>query len=332
MKPTIPNNTKLEDFLIKYRSEFSEHIECYLLDNFNYLYLFKKQPDIPINKNLKEIKFGKDRYLFYISSTHYDDLEKLWKNLTTIKGFALVAGMNNVKEQLYKDVIFPVLNPEKYERFHVSIPNGILLYGPTGCGKTFIVEKLAEELQYNFIKVDHSDLASPYIHESVIKISKLFEKAKKQAPCILFLDEIEALMPDRNAMSGPQQFKRDETNEFLIKLNNAGKDKILVIGATNNIELMDPAILRSGRFDVKIYIPAPDTLARQELFKIALKNRPTNDEIDFPLLAESTEGYSCSDIIHIVEDSARSAIINNETELTTKRILTVIEHTKTSLK
>lgn len=331
-KPIIPNNSYFQDYLIRYRMIGDEKIECYLTDDHQYLYIINEAADIVSSTYLiKSTFYSQKKYYYFVISEYIEDLKKLWKDLTQLKGFALVAGMKNIKNELYKNVISPILNPQKYEKFKVSVPNGILLYGPTGCGKTFIVEKLAEELNYNFIKIDHSDLASPYIHESVIKISKLFDKAKKMAPCILFLDEIEALMPERSAVGENAQYKRDETNEFLLQLNNAGKDKILVIGATNNIELMDGAIIRSGRFDEKIYVPAPDEEARISLFKLALNGRPVEKEMDYSKLAKFTEGYSCSDIVHIVEDSARTAILNDKESLSMDEILSVIKKTHSSI-
>ena len=318
---------------IDHRVNGDDNIEVYLINDFQFMYLVKNKKSIVSSRySLKEVSLGKQKFYYFVSSEYNEDLRNLWKDLTELKGFALVAGMDKVKQEMYKNVILPILNPEKYEKFHVSIPNGILLYGPTGCGKTYLVEKLAEEINYNFFKIDHSDLASPYIHESVIKISKLFDKAKKMSPCILFLDEIEALMPERGNMSENSQYKRDETNEFLIRLNNAGKDKILVIGATNNIELMDTAILRSGRFDEKIYVPAPDNEARISLFKLALKDRPVDVNIDFDQLAKETDGYSCSDIIHIVDESARFAIMNEQDKLTTDLILGIIQETPSSIR
>ena len=332
-KPLLPNNSIFIGYHIDHRVNGDENIEVYLIDDFQFIYLIKNKKDIVSSRySFKETTLGKQKFYYFVSSEYIEDLRNLWKDLTELKGFALVAGMDKVKQEMYKNVIFPILNPEKYEKFHVSIPNGILLYGPTGCGKTFIVEKLAEEINYNFLKIDHSDLASPYIHESVIKISKLFDKAKKMSPCILFLDEIEALMPERSNIAENLQYKRDETNEFLIRLNNAGKEKILVVGATNNIDLMDSAILRSGRFDEKIYVPAPDREARISLFNLALKDRPVDVNIDLDKLSKKTEGYSCSDIIHIVDESSRFAVMNEQDKLTTDIILGIIQEIPSSIR
>lgn len=331
-KPTFPNNTDFCGYTIQYQMTATDNIEVYLINNLQFLYLLKGKKDIVCSNNeIHTATIGKRKYKYFVTSEYIEDLVRLWKDLTEYRGFSLIAGMDKVKEELYKNIIFPILNPKKYERFKVSIPNGILLYGPTGCGKTFIVEKLAEEIDYNFMKVDHSDIASPYIHDSVIKISKLFDKAKANAPCLLFFDEIESLMPDRSSSGDNAQYKRDETNEFLIQLNNVGKNGILVVGATNNIKLMDPAILRSGRFDEKIYVSAPDENARIALFKLVLHDRPIEEFIDYEKLATATKGYSCADIVHIVDESSRYAVMNNKDYLSTDIILSIIKDIPSSI-
>ena len=216
--------------------------------------------------------------------------------------------MKTLKQQLIADVINPLKHPEKFKKFNVSIPNGIILYGPPGCGKTFIVRKLAEELGYNFFEVKHSDLATPYIHGSVNNIGKAFEIAKQNAPAVLFFDEISALVPDRKSLHDSSSHKEEEVSEFLMQLNDAAENKILVVGATNYIERIDSAVLRHGRFDKKIYVSPPDLEARKALFQIGLNNRPHDKNIDFNHLAKITEGLTCADIIEgIIEPSARNA-------------------------
>ena len=171
--------------------------------------------------------------------------------------------MHDLKQLFVKDVIRPLANPEKYEHFKLAMPNGILLYGPPGCGKTFIVRKLAEEMSYSFFEIKHSDIASPYIHGSTGKISKLFDRARLNAPAIVFVDEIEGIMPKRENLSENMQFKQEEINEFLMQLNDAGKNKILVIAASNRPHLIDTALLRSGRMDKRIFVSPPDFDARR---------------------------------------------------------------------
>ena len=261
-----------------------------------------------------------------------DLLVSIKDELISAKGFECIAGMDALKRLLIADVINPLKHPENFKKFKVSIPNGIILFGPPGCGKTFIIRKLAEELQYNFYEVKHSDLATPYIHGSVSNIGKVFTIAKENAPCVLFFDEISGLIPNRKTLQDNYSYKEEEIDEFLIQLNDAADKRILVVGATNYIDKLDPAAIRPGRFDKKIYVPPPDFEARKALFKMGLSNRPFDKSIDFGHLAEMAEGFTCADIIEdIVESAARAAANLNKTcidqELLEKEI-TRIKSTK----
>ncbi|MDO4183743.1 MAG: ATP-binding protein [Rhodospirillales bacterium] len=246
-------------------------------------------------------------------------------------GFERVAGMYELKKKIYQDVIFPFYNAERYKKFNLTLPNGIIFYGPTGCGKTFFVECLAEELNMNFIKVSHADLASPYVHESVAKIAETFEHAKSVKPCIVFFDEIESLVPARAKLSADITYKKEEVDEFLTHLNNASKEGILVIGATNHIDVIDPAVQRSGRFDLKIYVSPPDDDARAELFYKALKEIPHDKEIDFSELSRLTANYTSADIVNIVQSTARYAVVSDHKQISQKMLERSISEIPSSL-
>lgn len=315
-KPVLYNGFKIrEDLTVKNRIERIFFTDVYELSDGKYLYLFVDlNPNDVIDRSEKydilRIKNETESYIGVIVDAHSkNQVFTIKEDLIVAKGFECVAGMQELKNLLITDVINPLRNPEKFKKFKVSIPNGIILYGPPGCGKTFIVRKLAEELGYNFVEVKHSDLATPYIHGSVSNIGKVFEKAKQNAPVILFFDEISGLVPDRRNMSGSDNgIKEEEVNEFLMQLNDAGDKNILVVGATNYIDRIDPAILRPGRFDKKIYVSLPDFDARKSLFKIGLTNRPYDKNIDFDQLSSITKGFTCADIIEdVVESSARVA-------------------------
>lgn len=220
-------------------------------------------------------------------------------------GFADVAGMSEIKAIMQKKIINILKDPVKAERFKIQIPNGMLLYGPPGCGKSFIAEKFAEEAGYNYVFIKSSDLASIYVHGSQEKIGALFEETRKNAPTILNFDEFEALVPNRSKINNSSE--SGEVNEFLSQMNNCGKDGIFVIASSNRPDLIDPAILRKGRMDKIIFIPVPDKEARKGIFEIHMKDRPSSDNINYDQLADMTENFVASDIAYIVNDAATRA-------------------------
>jgi SpoVK/Ycf46/Vps4 family AAA+-type ATPase len=237
-----------------------------------------------------------------IASSETDD-----SSLSIPRGLKKIAGMKKLKELLLEEVIRPLRNPEPYKIYKIGIPNGILLFGPPGCGKTFIARQLAEELNYYFLEISPSEIASPFIHHSVLKIRGIFDDAEQHAPSIIFIDEFEAFVPSRSSLGGHQQFKSEEVNEFLHHLNECSDKGIIILAATNEPEKIDNAILRTGRFDKLIYVEPPDLEARIDLLKMYLKNRP-QDPINFEAIALLIEGYSCSDVKNILDESARAAM------------------------
>ncbi|MBI5427480.1 MAG: tetratricopeptide repeat protein [Nitrospinae bacterium] len=223
------------------------------------------------------------------------------------KGLANVAGMWEVKRVFFEEIIRPIRDPELYRRFRLSIPNGILLYGPPGCGKTFIAQKLAEELGWRFMEVRGSAIGSAYIHGTVLAISAVFKEAEKNAPTLLFIDEFEGIAPKRSDLSSAVQHKAEEVNEFLVHLNECSRKKIFLISATNEPDKIDEAVRRPGRLDKTIYIGPPDLEARIQALKMYLQDRPA-ENIDVLRFARALEGYPYSDISNIVDESARLAL------------------------
>lgn len=229
----------------------------------------------------------------------------LFSPKSKVSGFSLVAGMDSLKDKLKSEVIDILSDREGAEKYGIIIPNGMLLYGPPGCGKTFISERFAEEAGYNYRYVKSSDLASTYLHGSQEKIAELFDDARKNSPTILCFDEFDALVPKRDVINNASQSA--EVNEFLSQLNNCGKDGVFVIATTNRPDKIDSAVLRSGRIDYKIFVPMPDFESRIAIFQISLKDRPVEDDIDYKKLAKITDGYLASDISAIVQMAAREA-------------------------
>jgi transitional endoplasmic reticulum ATPase len=207
-------------------------------------------------------------------------------------GFAAVAGMDELKQTLQNDIVKPIKEAEKYRKFKVKPLNGILLYGPPGCGKTFIARKLGEELGMSFIDAKHSDFASIYVHGATSKIGDIFRRARQNKPCILFIDELDGIMPKRASLGGESDYRHEEINEFLMQLNDIGKHQVVVIAASNRPEDIDEPVLRTGRIDKIIYVSPPDINALEELFRLYLKDRPVADNVDYWELALEAMGES----------------------------------------
>lgn len=243
-------------------------------------------------------------------------------------GFADVAGMSELKHRLNTEIIDLIKFPEKYKKLKVKIPNGMLLYGPPGCGKTFIAEKFAEELGCNYMYVHCSDVASPYIHGGQEKIAALFEQAKEDAPTILFLDELDAMIADRSRHTNVSEY--GEVNEFLTHLNKCADNHIFVIGATNNPKAIDPAALRSGRLDIKMYVPAPDAESRALLFKLYLKDISDNG-INYDKLVALSERFVSKDISTLVNKAALLTAQADKDKISMDALMSAFEKSKGEL-
>lgn len=214
-----------------------------------------------------------------------------------------VAGMEELKSIFRRDFIRILQNPKVAEAYGIRPSNCTLLYGPQGCGKTFIAKKAAIESGLNYRIVNPSELGSIYIHGSQEKIAKMFEDAERVGPTILIFDEFDALVPKRDSEYNEKQ--AGEVNEMLTQLNNCSRRGIYVIATTNRPTLLDPAIMRKGRVDRTIYVALPDFEARKELFRMELAKRPVTPDVDCDALARATDNYTCSDITYIVDETAR---------------------------
>jgi AAA+ superfamily predicted ATPase len=252
------------------------------------------------------------------------------QNTRQLRGLSQVAGMAELKSQLTHDVIGPFKTPELYRRYRVSLPNGILFYGPPRCGKTYIAKSLAEELGWNFQYCRPSDVASPFIHDTVIRIRKLFSEATDKAPSVIFIDEFEAFVPARSELGGHQQYKAEEVNEFLANLEGCAERNVLLIAATNEPWKIDQAVLRPGRFDKHILISPPDAQARQAMLTLHLHDRPVEASIDKAGIAAIIEGYSASDIKFLVDEAARIALKKLE-PISSETLLLALERVPPSI-
>ncbi|MBP6936730.1 AAA family ATPase [Bacteroides sp.] len=227
------------------------------------------------------------------------------------KGFSAIAGMQELKDTIQLDVIDALHDQVRYAEYGLTIPNGMLLYGPPGCGKTFFAERMAEEIGFNFYQIKPSDIQSKWVNASQENVKNLFDEARKNTPSIIFIDELDALVPNRENTS-VNHMNTSVVNEFLAQMNNSGEEGVFVIGATNKPNSIDPAILRAGRMDKKIYLPVPDFEARIALFKLYLsKIKQIEIGINNEALALKTENYASVDIKNICDEAARKALKRN---------------------
>ncbi|MES2275449.1 MAG: AAA family ATPase [Bacteroidota bacterium] len=245
------------------------------------------------------------------------------------KGFSAIAGMQELKNTIQLDVIDALNQKERYAEYGLTIPNGMLLYGPPGCGKTFFAEKMAEEIGFNFYQIKPSDIQSKWVNASQENIKNLFDEARQNAPSIIFIDELDALVPSRDT-SNISHMNTSAVNEFLAQMNNCGDDGIFIVGATNRPNAIDPAILRSGRLDKHIYLPLPDFEARKLMFELYLKKRPTEIGLNYEELAKATENYVSSDIKFLCDEASRKALKDN-LRITKSIVLETIRNNKPSI-
>ena len=245
------------------------------------------------------------------------------------EGFAAVAGMEELKQQMREEVIEPLHNPEEYHRYGVTIPNGMLLYGPPGCGKTFFAKHFAEEVGFNFMCITPATLKSRYVNATQENIAKMFKEAEENAPTVIFIDEMNELVPNRDD-GNVHEMSRSAVNEMLAQMDRTGEKGIFIIGATNYPNMIDPAILRAGRLDKKYYIGVPDIEARIALFRLYLKKRPYDFGLDYHLLADMTQGYVSADIQLIVNDASRNAL-RQHSKITMELLKVAITNTAPSL-
>jgi len=215
-----------------------------------------------------------------------------------------VGGLDGVKEEIRKAIVYPFQHPELYEMYGKKAGEGILLYGPPGCGKTFIVRAAAGEIGIAFLTMKVSDVMSKWLGESEQNIKSAFNSAGKNAPAILFFDEIDAIGGRRD--EDQQSAGKRIVNEMLVEMDGVEgpRDKVLIMAGTNAPWDVDPALRRPGRFSKLILVPPPDQESRKQIFKISCKKKPLDPSVDFDDLAKRTDGYSSADISQICGEAA----------------------------
>ena len=235
----------------------------------------------------------------------YDDTQ-----IKTKVKFDDVAGLDEEKSELIEIVDF-LKNPEKYTKMGAKIPRGVLLYGKPGTGKTLIAKAIAGEADVPFISMSGSEFIEMFAGLGASRVRKLFDKARKLAPCIVFIDEIDAIGSRRTSNSGAETENNQTLNQLLVEMDGfSSEETIIVLAATNRPEMLDKALLRPGRFDRRITIPAPDLKGRLEILKIHSKDKNLSDEVNLESIAEDTAGFTGAELANILNEAAIIATIN----------------------
>ena len=220
-----------------------------------------------------------------------------------------VGGLEEAKRQLREGVELPLKQPEAFRRLGIRPAKGFLLYGPPGTGKTLLAKAVAREAEANFIAAKSSDLLSKWYGESEQQVSRLFQRARQVAPTVIFLDEIESLAPQRGGGLGEPAVTERVVNTMLAEMDGLEElQGVVVIGATNRPTLIDPALLRPGRFDELVYVPVPDEGGRRKILEIHTSSMPLGEDVDLDLLAERTQGYTGADLENLVRTAGLQAL------------------------
>lgn len=259
------------------------------------------------------MQFGKSR-----AKLHTDEKKKVT--------FADVAGVDEVKEELEEVVEF-LKSPRKFSQLGAKIPKGVLLFGPPGTGKTLLARAVAGEAEVPFFSISGSDFVEMFVGVGASRVRDLFEQAKKNAPCIVFIDEIDAVGRQRGAGLGGGHDEREQTlNQLLVEMDGfAANEGIIVVAATNRPDILDPALLRPGRFDRQITVNVPDILGRKEILKVHIKGKPLGSDVDLEVLARRTPGFTGADLANLVNEAALLAARRNKKEINMSEMEDAVE-------
>lgn len=258
--------------------------------------------------NSKVMNFGKSR-------------AKLTTDEHKTTTFKNVAGLDEEKEEL-KEIVDFLKSPKKYIQVGARIPKGILLVGPPGTGKTLLGKAVAGEAGVPFFSISGSDFVEMFVGVGASRVRDLFEEAKKNAPCIVFIDEIDAVARRRGTGMGGGHDEREQTlNQLLVEMDGFGVNEgIIVMAATNRVDILDPAILRPGRFDRKVAVGKPDVKGREEILQVHAKNKPLGDDVDLKQVAQTTAGFTGADLENLLNEAAIMAARENRSYINSEDI------------
>ncbi|MDD6058055.1 MAG: ATP-dependent zinc metalloprotease FtsH [Clostridiales bacterium] len=260
---------------------------------FIFFLILSNQTAVNSSGGNKMMNFGKSRAKMMTDDTA--------KKVT----FREVAGLKEEKEELEEIVDF-LRAPKKYTKLGARIPKGVLLVGPPGTGKTLLAKAIAGEAGVPFFSISGSDFVEMFVGVGASRVRDLFEEAKKNAPCIVFIDEIDAVARRRGTGMGGGHDEREQTlNQMLVEMDGFGVNEgIIVMAATNRVDILDPAIMRPGRFDRKVHVGRPDVGGREEILSVHAKNKPLGDDVDLKQIAQTTAGFTGADLENLLNEAA----------------------------
>lgn len=266
---------------------------------------------------LRDLEVGEEDFRDALKESNPSALREVFSEVPDVT-WEDVGGLKEIKRQLIEVIQWPFEHQQVFREADTEPPKGILLYGKPGTGKTLLAKAVAHEARANFISVNASNFISKWVGEAEQKITEVFKKARQAAPCVLFFDEIDSLTPKRGGNEGNQVVER-VVSQLLVELDGTEElHGVVVIGATNRPDIIDPALLRSGRFDVQLELPDPDVSAREEIFRVHTRDKPLADGVDLSSLAEKTEGLVGADIESLCQNASFNAIrrvISDDQEL-----------------
>jgi transitional endoplasmic reticulum ATPase len=263
--------------------------------------------DIPY-ETLMELQVTMDNFLEAMKEVEPSAIREFFIEIPDVK-WEDVGGLDHIKEELKETIDWPLKYPNVFKKANANSPKGVLLHGPPGTGKTLLAKAIANESGVNFISVKGPSLISKYVGESERGIREVFKKAKQASPTILFFDEIDSLVPKRSESSTDAHVTERVISQFLTEMDGIDELKgVVVLAATNRLDLVDPAILRSGRFDLLFQLPLPDEETRLSIFKIHTRKKPLHRDVDLKILGKKADGMTGSDIQLLCQRALKNAI------------------------
>ena len=257
---------------------------------------------------LQKIKITEDEFKDALKEVRPSALREVQVQIPNVT-WDDVGGLDNLKEELREAIEWPIKYKEAFDFVDVESPKGVLLHGPPGTGKTLIAKALAKMTESNFISIKGPELLSKWVGESEKGVREIFRKARQAAPCIIFLDEVDALVPRRGSGDSGTHVTENVVSQILTEIDGLEElNNVLIVGATNRLDIVDDALLRPGRFDRIIEVPNPDIKGREHIFKIHTKNKPLAEDVDIKKLVELTDGFSGAEISAVASRSALSAL------------------------